>query len=46
VLLLRFGLTNFSLSMGGGGKAVKNIVIASLGYYGLGSVLRWIGIGV
>jgi len=43
--LLRFGLTKFFFICWGG-KTVKNIVIAFLGYYGLGSVLRWIGIGV
>ncbi len=43
--LLRFGLTRFFFICWGG-KAVKNVIIASLGYFGLGSVLRWIGIGI
>ena len=43
--LLRFGLTRFFFICWGG-KVVKNVVIAYLGYFGLGSILRWIGIGV
>ena len=43
--LLKFGLTKFFF-LCWGGKAVKNTVVASLGYFGLGSILRLIGIGV
>lgn len=43
--LLRFGLAKFFF-LCWGGKTVKNTVVASLGYFGLGSILRWMGIGV
>jgi membrane protein YqaA with SNARE-associated domain len=43
--LLRFGLVKFFF-LCWGGKAVKNTVVASLGYFGLGSILRLFGIGV
>ena len=43
--MLRFGLIRFFIFCFIG-KTVKNTVIAYLGYLGLGSLLRWIGIGV
>lgn len=43
--MLRFGLVKFFFVCWGG-KSVKNIVVASLGYFGLGSILHWIGVGV
>lgn len=41
--MLRFGLLKFFF-LCFGGKAVKNIVIAYLGYFGLRSILRWVGV--
>lgn len=43
--MLRFGLVKFFFVCWGG-KSVKNIIVASLGYFGLGAILRWIGVGV
>ena len=43
--MLRFGLVRFFF-LALAGKTVKNITVAYLGYLGLGSLLRWIGIGV
>ncbi len=39
---LRFGLAKFFL-LCWAGKTVKGMAIAHLGYFGLGSLLRWIG---
>lgn len=40
--MLRFGLVKFFF-LCWGGKAVKNMAIAYLGYFGLRSILRWVG---
>jgi membrane protein DedA with SNARE-associated domain len=42
--MLRFGLVKFFF-LCWGGKAVKNTIIAYLGFFGLRSVLRWVGVG-
>ena len=42
--MLRFGLVKFFFICWAG-KAVKNMLVAYLGYLGLGSLLRWIGVG-
>jgi membrane protein DedA with SNARE-associated domain len=41
--MLRFGLVKFFFICWGG-KAVKNMAIAYLGYFGLRSILRWVGV--
>jgi len=41
--MLRFGLTKFFF-LCWGGKTIKNTAIAYLGYFGLRSVLRWVGV--
>ena len=43
--MLRFGLIKFFF-LCWGGKTIKNIAVAYAGYFGLGSLLRWIGVGV
>ena len=40
---LRFGLAKFFL-LCWAGKTVKGIAIAHIGYFGLGYLLRWIGV--
>jgi membrane protein DedA with SNARE-associated domain len=42
---MHFGLTRFFL-LCWAGKTIKGLGVAYLGYYGLGSILRWAGIGV
>jgi membrane protein YqaA with SNARE-associated domain len=42
---MRFGLTKFFF-LCWAGKTIKGMAVAYLGYYGLGSILRWTGIGV
>jgi len=41
--MLRFGLTRFFL-MTWVGRTVKNMVLAYLGYFGLRSILEWLGL--
>jgi membrane protein DedA with SNARE-associated domain len=41
--MLRFGLVKFFF-LCWGGKAIKNTIIAYLGFFGLRSVLRWVGV--
>ncbi|MCJ7515310.1 MAG: VTT domain-containing protein [Dehalococcoidia bacterium] len=41
--MLRFGLTKFFF-LCWAGKSLKNTAIAYLGYFGLRSVLRWVGV--
>lgn len=41
--MLRFGLIKFFF-LCWGGKTVKNMIIAYLGYFGLRSILRWVGV--
>ena len=43
--MLRFGFLRFFL-LCWGGKTVKNCAVAYVGYFGLGSILRLVGIGV
>jgi membrane protein DedA with SNARE-associated domain len=43
--MMHFGLQKF-FYISWAGKTVKGICIAYLGYFGLGSLLNWIGIGV
>jgi membrane protein DedA with SNARE-associated domain len=42
---MHFGLTRFFF-LCWGGKTIKGMGVAYLGYYGLGSLLHWAGIGV
>src|SRR4030042_1873823 len=42
---MRFGLPKFFF-LCWAGKTIKSMAVAYLGYYGLGSILRWTGIGV
>jgi membrane protein DedA with SNARE-associated domain len=42
---MHFGLTRFFF-LCWTGKTIKGMIIAYMGYYGLGFILRWIGIGV
>jgi membrane protein DedA with SNARE-associated domain len=41
---LRFGWVRFFLATWAG-RTVKNMALAYLGYFGLGSILRWLGVG-
>lgn len=41
--MLRFGLTRFFL-MTWAGRTVKNMILAYLGYFGLRSILEWLGL--
>lgn len=41
--MLRFGLTRFFL-MTWAGRTLKNMVLAYLGYFGLRSILEWLGV--
>ena len=41
--MLRFGLVKFFF-LCWAGKAIKNMAIAYLGYFGLRSILRWVGV--
>lgn len=41
--MLRFGLVKFFF-LCWGGKTIKNTIIAYLGFFGLRSVLRWVGV--
>ncbi len=41
--MLRFGLTKFFF-LCWAGKSIKNTMIAYLGYFGLRSVLQWVGV--
>ena len=41
--MLRFGLTGLLLATWAG-RTIKNIVLAYLGYFGLRSVLQWLGL--
>ena len=43
--MLRFGLVKFFFVCWGG-KTVKNMMIAYAGYFGLRSLLRWVGVGI
>ena len=43
--MLRFGLVRFFF-LCWAGKTVKNMVIAYAGYFGLRSLLRWVGVGI
>jgi len=43
--MLRFGLVRFFF-LCWAGKTVKNMMIAYAGYFGLRSLLRWVGIGI
>jgi len=43
--MLRFGLVKFFF-LCWGGKAVKNLVIAYAGYFGLRSILLWVGVEI
>jgi membrane protein DedA with SNARE-associated domain len=42
--MLRFGWLRFFLASWAG-STVKTMVLAYLGYFGLGSILRWLGVG-
>jgi membrane protein DedA with SNARE-associated domain len=43
--MLRFGFVSFFLATWAG-RTVKGMALAYLGYFGLGSILRWLGVGV
>ena len=43
--MMRFGLVKFFL-LCLLGKTVKNVTVAYLGYFGLGAILRWIGVTI
>ena len=43
--MLRFGLVRFFF-LCWAGKTVKNMMIAYAGYFGLRSLLRWVGVGI
>ena len=43
--MLRFGVVKFFFVCWGG-KTVKNMVIAYAGYFGLRSILRWVGVAI
>lgn len=42
--MLRFGFVSFLLATWAG-RTVKGMALAYLGYFGLGSILRWLGVG-
>jgi membrane protein DedA with SNARE-associated domain len=42
--MIRFGWVRFFLATWAG-RTVKNMALAYLGYFGLGSILRWLGVG-
>ena len=42
--MLRFGWVRFFLATWAG-RTIKSMVLAYLGYYGLGSILQWLGVG-
>ena len=42
--MLRFGWVRFFL-VTWAGRTIKSMVLAYLGYYGLGSILQWLGVG-
>ena len=42
--MLRFGFVSFFLATWAG-RTVKGMALAYLGYFGLGSILRWLGVG-
>jgi len=42
--MVRFGWVRFFL-VTWAGRTVKSMVLAYLGYYGLGSILQWLGVG-
>ena len=42
--MLRFGWVRFFL-VTWAGRTVKSMLLAYLGYYGLGSILQWLGVG-
>ena len=43
--MFRFGFVSFFLATWAG-RTVKGMALAYLGYFGLGSILRWLGVGV
>jgi membrane protein DedA with SNARE-associated domain len=43
--MLRFGFLSFFVATWAG-RTVKGMALAYLGYFGLGSILRWLGVGV
>jgi membrane protein DedA with SNARE-associated domain len=43
--MMRFGLVKFFL-LCFTGKTIKNTIVAYLGYFGLGTLLRWIGVPI
>ena len=43
--MLRFGFVSFFLATWAG-RTVKGMALAYLGYFGLGSILRWLGVGI
>jgi membrane protein DedA with SNARE-associated domain len=43
--MVRFGFVSFFLATWAG-RTVKNMALAYLGYFGLGSILRWLGIDI
>lgn len=43
--MIRFGLTKFFL-LTWGGRTVKNMAVAYLGYFGLRAVLQWLGVTI
>jgi membrane protein DedA with SNARE-associated domain len=43
--MLRFGWVRFFFATWAG-RTVKGMALAYLGYYGLGSILRWLGVGI
>jgi len=43
--MLRFGLVKFFF-LCWGGKTIKGMIVAYAGYFGLRSLLRWIGVGI
>ncbi|MDH4268975.1 MAG: VTT domain-containing protein [Dehalococcoidia bacterium] len=43
--MLRFGFVSFFLATWAG-RTAKSMALAYLGYFGLGSILRWLGVGI
>jgi membrane protein YqaA with SNARE-associated domain len=43
--MIRFGLIKFFL-LCFTGKTIKNTIVAYLGFFGLGALLRWIGVPI